>query len=239
LIEGDKPGRSSLPLRGRQFFIMPDQPLIKQVEIEGEINQPALLTSVIKIKGQRLQHSTIQIRIGNARVIPQQVTNDELTIDLSTQSPTVLETLRAGGQTLQVLHPTPTSASESTFVGSNILPFVLSPTVIDQQVMATVGEASPLYSGAITAELDVWVNPDQRVFILLNQRSSHQSSAYVFPCEPRTAETKLLTFPFREIHAGAYLLRVQVDGAESLLLIDTVKESPTFEQYINPMIEIA
>ncbi len=235
LIEGEKPGRSSLPLRSRQFFIMPNQPLIKLIEIEGEPNQPAVLTSVIKIKGQQLQRSVVQIRIGNARATPQRVSENELMLDLSAQTPIVLDSLRAGGQTLQILHPSGTA--ENSALGSNIVPFVLCPTVLSSQAISMTHEGDNLYSGAIAVELDLLVSPDQRVFVLLNQRSTHQ--AYVFSSERRSSETRSLTFPVREVQRGEYLVRVQVDGAESLLRIDIDPESQTFEQYILPMIEIA
>lgn len=233
LIEGEKPGRSSLPLRSRQFFVMPNQPLIKSIEIEGEPNQPAILSSVVKIKGQQLQRSTVQVRIGNAKAIPQRVVDTELTVDLSAQPPTVVELLRAGGQTLQVLQ----SSSTVENLGSNSVPFVLCPTILSIQAAPIADEGDELYSGTITVELDLLVNSEQRVFILLNQRSTHQ--AYVFNSEQRRSETRSLTFPIRDVQRGEYLVRVQIDGAESLLSVDTDPESPTAEQYIYPMIGIA
>jgi hypothetical protein len=43
----------------------------------------------------------------------------------------------------------------------------------------------------------------------------------------------------RQIKSDArYLVRVQIDGAESLLEVDTDSASPTFNHYIGPTVEI-
>jgi hypothetical protein len=40
------------------------------------------------------------------------------------------------------------------------------------------------------------------------------------------------------VRAGEYLVRVQVDGAESPLVVDGDPTSPTFNQFLGPLVTI-
>jgi hypothetical protein len=81
--------------------------------------------------------------------------------------------------------------------------------------------------------------PGQRVFLLLNGISADNSETYLFSAARRDAETNQLRFSIRDVRSGQYLVRIQVDGAESPLEVDTNSQSPTFEQYIAPIISIS
>jgi hypothetical protein len=50
--------------------------------------------------------------------------------------------------------------------------------------------------------------------------------------------TASITFAMSGVASDEYLLRVQVDGAESPLTVDTDPDSPTFNQYIEPRVTI-
>jgi hypothetical protein len=60
----------------------------------------------------------------------------------------------------------------------------------------------------------------------------------MFKASPREEEAVELTIPVEKLKAGEYLVRVQVDGAESLLNSDTNPDSPTFNWYVSPRITI-
>ena len=47
-----------------------------------------------------------------------------------------------------------------------------------------------------------------------------------------------ITFDISVVGSGTYLLRIQVDGAESVLEIDRDENSPTFKQIIGPKVTI-
>ena len=58
-----------------------------------------------------------------------------------------------------------------------------------------------------------------------------------FAClNPDTTGT--LSIPVKNVKKGHYLVRVQVDGAESELIVDIDDTSPTFHKYIRPEVEI-
>ncbi|NJO20286.1 MAG: hypothetical protein HC838_09910 [Spirulinaceae cyanobacterium RM2_2_10] len=47
-----------------------------------------------------------------------------------------------------------------------------------------------------------------------------------------------MVIAIRDVKPGQYLARLLVDGAESLLNQDRDPQSPTFEQYISPLLQI-
>ena len=54
----------------------------------------------------------------------------------------------------------------------------------------------------------------------------------------RDADADVLTIPISGVRAGDYLARVQVDGADSPLQVDSDPDSPTFNQFIGPLVTI-
>ena len=52
------------------------------------------------------------------------------------------------------------------------------------------------------------------------------------------ASSNSVTIRISEVKAAVYLVRVQVDGAESILEVDENPDSPTFNQYIRPKVTI-
>ena len=92
------------------------------------------------------------------------------------------------------------------------------------------------------AELSILVNlqvgAGQRVRLLLNEWSVDNPKIYVFSVPPRQDDTDRLTIAVQDIHAGEYLVRLQIDGADSLLDVDSQPDSPTFNWYHSPKILI-
>jgi len=84
------------------------------------------------------------------------------------------------------------------------------------------------------------VSPRQRAVLLLNEFGavSDTPQAYSFDARPRSADRYTLRFRIRRVLPGDYLVRVQVDGAESPLVVDPDPNSPTFEQYFEPTVTI-
>jgi hypothetical protein len=94
-------------------------------------------------------------------------------------------------------------------------------------------------SGEVTVQLDPGVGRTQRVTLLLNERhppegSSPRSYSFEAPPRPPTGpETSAsIAIPVSGVVPGSYLVRVRVDGAESLL------EQDTSGQYDSPEVEI-
>ena len=106
-----------------------------------------------------------------------------------------------------------------------------------------------LYS--ISADIELTIAPRvgkaQRLSLLLNEfdaPASRAPRAYAFdapsrdlPAAPDSVAT--LEIPVSGVAAGDYLLRVVVDGAESVLERDDNQASPTFGKYVGPQENIS
>jgi hypothetical protein len=51
-------------------------------------------------------------------------------------------------------------------------------------------------------------------------------------------DTPTVIFRISQVNAGVYLAQIQVDGAESVLVVDKDPASPTFNHYISPQVAI-
>ena len=101
-------------------------------------------------------------------------------------------------------------------------------------------------SADVSVTLDPAVGRRQRVMLLLNEfnpPADRSAFAYSFaapsrdrPGEPERADT--IVIPVRGVAPGQYLVRVQVDGAQSPLEVDTTAGSPTFGQFVRPTLTI-
>jgi hypothetical protein len=254
LIEGDKSGRAALPVRSRQFYITPNQPVVERVMPEVGENHPILLNTSFSIDGRRLERQFVQVLIGQARVTPLAVNDSKIRVHLSALPPQEIRQLRAGVQSLQVLHfdqppaqivvdrsenETTNETTSASIIRSNIVAFVLCPSIVSITVDNITDDGDRIYAAEITVQVDVTVGVEQRVFLMLNERLSSPPAAYVFRGRSRSAETTSLTFSVKDVQAGDYLVRIQVDSAESLLNVDeTHRDSPTFGQYISPTVSI-
>lgn len=93
-----------------------------------------------------------------------------------------------------------------------------------------------------SAQVKIWVNlaieKNQRVLLILNEKTLSNPAGYLFNAALRRKDQTIITVPIHSIKPGEYLVRLQVDGAESLLNIDTNPDSRSFNQYNSPKIII-
>ncbi|GGP52361.1 DUF4255 domain-containing protein [Saccharothrix coeruleofusca] len=117
--------------------------------------------------------------------------------------------LPAGVHPVQLRYDVAIGDAARPWLESNAAPYVRRPRVL---------QAAPEGDGALRVELDIPVRPEQRVTLLLDERApqgkarGHQFTA-PFPLPPGATQV----VPIRDVGAGTYLVRVQVDGAESPL----------------------
>ncbi len=262
LVDSDVTGRSALPIRDRIFSstVFPKQPVISRVVPVSGKNQPIFSNSILSIRGQYLSGVLTQVRIGKVEVTPQVVNSRELHLPLSLIPPAEL---RAGVQSLQVIHlqvpPTPSrprsrrsrkTTPTATLrrnapprppqVESNVAPFVLRPTIESLSVENLEGFDDEPRSGMLTISTNLAIAPVQRIVLMMNEYNldSENPVGYLFTAPVRRETTTVVTIPIREVKPGEYLVRIQIDGAESMLEIDNDPQSPTFDQYIQPRVEI-
>ena len=242
LIEGEKSGKRGLPLLSRQIYVTPTQPIIEQVVSEAGANQPIVANSTLIIRGKQLRGNTPQVRLSDAKVTPQKVSDTEIRLELSSLPPEESRWLRAGVQGLQVLHRIQTQSQTryepERAVGSNVVPLTLCPTIIEIAVSDSLDNGYDLYLAEVTVQVDLIVGKEQRVVLVLNELlpegsadnsvnrpSNGNPAAYIFAAKPREADTNSVVFPIRDVKEGEYLVRVQVDSAESLLSVESDRYS--------------
>jgi hypothetical protein len=234
LIEGRKLGKAPLPVRVRQFYFVPNQPMIEQVEPSAGINQPIIASSTLNIRGKQLLGNQTQIQIGEARVIPQDISESQITLNFSALSSEDFNNLRAGVQGLQVIHAStdPIFAHSNRMIESNVIPLILRPTITIHPHRRNLEEVEVgLYSGDIEIQVDLRIGFKQRVFLLLNGITGENSESYIFAAKRRTRQTHTLIFSLENVKIGDYLARVQIDGAESPLNVDN-------DRYSGPILQI-
>lgn len=267
LIEGMKPAGRALPVRDISFYTTPSQPVISQVQPETGANQLILANSSLLIRGNQLQGESarqgtgrtaktkesalvaadqrasvagdrVQVRIGDAKLTPHKITDKEIRVCLSSLSVEEAGCLRSGVQSLQVLHPVSKRMryEPDRVIGSNVVPLVLCPRIKNIELLELKDNLDGGYSTEVRIEVDFTVGVKQRALFFLNKQAA--SAAYIFNSKSRNEDTNVVVFPVHEVEGGEYLVRVQIDGAESPLEVDTNPESDTFENYINPIIII-
>ncbi|HLP88505.1 MAG TPA: DUF4255 domain-containing protein [Nostocaceae cyanobacterium] len=241
LIDGGEIPAKPLPIRRPQPHVTPNQPAITQVrslEPLSAIWQPSvtanipliLATSTIVIKGNRLNADVTEIRLGNAVLTPQKVTDSQITVDLSLVE---IESLRAGVQSLQVIHPQRKSSS-------NVVPISIRPTIQEITVTNVKGRSGNPRSADLNVVTNLTIEAKQEVALVLTEISLEQGISYTFDySKHQRSDSNSITFAIKDCLPGTYLARLVIDGAESLLTVDRDPSSPTFEQYISPIVVIS
>ncbi len=240
LIEGNKPSARALPVRRIATYSTPNQLIISQVISADGANQPIVSNSMLIIRGQHLNSEALQIKIGETKLRPQKVESDEIKLDLSILSNEQRHWLRAGVQSLQALRPIPEKIKQEPeqMIGSNVVPFVLCPKVMGTKVTEIEENIDELYRAKVQVEVDLIVGIGQKVFLFLNERSASKEAAYIFTANSQSVDSNVVMFTVNDVKKGEYLVRVQIDGAESPLEVDTQVVSETFEQYVRPVVGI-
>ncbi|NET60156.1 MAG: DUF4255 domain-containing protein, partial [Symploca sp. SIO2E6] len=240
MLEGEEAAKRALPVRDRDLGKMvpfPNQPIISEVVAAGGKLKPILADSTLIIQGKNLHSEITKVRIGQVEVTPESVENNQITLPLAS-IPT--NSLKAGVQSLQVIHHISPGTEPVTHnqVESNVAPFVLCPTV----TRVSPGNVEDIDQESCAAEITVQVNlllgKEQRVVLALNQWSTDNPTSYLFDAPKRRKDTHAVTVSVNKVLPGEYLVRLMVDGAESQLSIDENPNSPTFNWYVAPKVEL-
>ncbi len=263
LIESDEVPSKALPARTRNFYVMPfRQPIIEQVIAREGANLPITLDSTLAIIGQRLRSKSTLVRIGGSDVPPiaKDITDTQISLPLSAAAISLQSagaSLQAGVQGLQIVQQSSMGTPPAPHKGveSDVAAFVLHPVITktngsyDISTANMQGTGDTLRSGQVVVkDIKPAIGKSQRVTLMLNEFNPNPGQplqppgrllrAYNFEAAPPNQVNApdtfdSITFPIKNVVPGPYLVRLQVDGAESLL------EANSDGRYNAPQVTIA
>ena len=227
LIESDDAPRSALPVQSRNLYVVPFRhPTIERVVAQAGENAPILSASTLVIEGKQLRGEVTTIVIGGAEFAPAPANVAPERITLA-----VPAGLRPGVQALQVTQPIlmglPPPGTPHRGFESNVATFVLRPQINAPVVLTMVPDpqgGAPL--PALQVGTDLIIGRNQRLVLLLNSTTAVNGAAFGFLAPPRSSDSSSLAIAIANVPAGQYFVRLQVDGAESVIDLDTT--SPSF-----------
>jgi hypothetical protein len=218
LIEGRQPTRPTLPVRARNVYAVPlSQPRVNSVEAAAGSADPILPGGTLAIRGERLRGEVTRVLIDGIAFAPAPEDVDPRQITLP-----VPASLRAGIRALQVAHELSlgTPPLPHRGVESNVAAFLLQPQIVapaSAQAQAAVSFTPP-------------VGRSQRARLVLGEHPApddRPARGYALDAPAHNGvpanetETATISFPLAGVAAGDYLVRAQIDGAESELDTDS------------------
>lgn len=235
VVEGRENFQRALPIRETSpagITPFPATPYIEKVLAQGNRFEPIVMGSVVVIRGRNLQSQIVQIQVGELLFSPLSVQDREITFSLEADN-----AIRAGAQSIQVLHRlSSTSPLMTNTVTSNVMAFVLCPTVTGVSVSQMEEMEDNLRSAILIVQLDMTVQENQKVSIALNEWTIESPAIYMFDRPPLPQSSDRIEIPISNVKSGEYLLRINIDGAESKLGVDDNPDSPTFNWYNSPKV---
>lgn len=257
LIESKQSTRSVLPVRARKIYAIPFiHPVIQEIKSQAKpgdpilSNQPILAGQNLVLTGTELKSDFLRVNIGGIETAPKRadVSGEQIIIAIP-------PTLEAGVQGVQVLHLRSLGSPPALHRGveSNLAAFVLRPDIQAINVNNVQGAGNDPRSADITVTVNPAIGDRQRVALLLNEFVPITSPPLTSPPAPARAEaysfiapsrvtlsppsgppgsSNSITIPVKGVKAGDYLVRIQIDGAESPL------ESDASGGYADPQVTI-
>lgn len=224
LIESKRPARSAPPVRSFNLYALPfKQPRILDAIPEAGAGQPILSGSRVSLRGRALRSDDARVRVGGIELSGTllRIRDDEISFPLPIDLP-------AGIVGAWVVHPlnigTPPSPHEG--FSSNVVAFVLQPRITGSAPEYDIVQL-PAGGTEESRRLQITVEPRvgarQRAIVLLNEiapPATRIPNAYTFEAVPRDSNSlpvSTLIFAIPGVAEGRYLVRVQIDGAESPL----------------------
>lgn len=235
IIESRRSTKPALPVRDRNIYVIPFQEArIEKIKSQSAPGAPIvenhkiLMGYKLVIEGNQLKSDVVKVNISGVEITPaaEDISSTRIILPLPSD-------LSAGIQSVQVIHQTLMGSPPEPHRGieSNVAAFVLSPDIQSFNVTNVQGTGTALRSADIRLTVTPEVGESQRVILLLNEFITGATTAlphsYSFHAPPMTllsppAPTGDITIPISGVKAGRYLLRIQVDGAESPLETDAV-----------------
>jgi len=226
LIEPDDKPEPALPVT--QAIVAVEAlalPVLTTAQSANGPQAPLLPGGDLILTGRNLRGAVTTVHLGDAVGEPEEadVTDSRIRIPIAVPPFEPGTPLRAGVLPVRVSHQRllGPEGEQTPHAGnsSNVLPLILRPE-IRPNASDTGPEVVQGVDGDGLATLTVTADPeigeDQKVALLLNS----PTGSYTLPARPRTADGNSAVFEITGVDPGSYLLRLRVDGADSLLTQD-------------------
>lgn len=237
LIEADEVPRRPLPVRERVIGVVPFQRArIESVTSTLGASEAVRMGDTIAIRGSQLGGPIERVRVGVAGALAPVtggVSPTEVRVALTDPA------IRAGVVGVQVVYE-----GGST---SNVSPLVLRPRIAQDagdayeiSVLDLETDPDGTHSATIEVVLEPEIDPQQRVELYLNELRPVPGPGAAFRVDAveRTATTGTVAFPITGVQSGTYLVRVQVNGAETTLDLEEEEADPDFGFYVEPAVTL-
>jgi hypothetical protein len=232
LIESKKSFKASLPVKSRNIYVLPfkhatiDKLLSQKTDADIAVDGQKILSDFnLVLSGSSLYVENVVVKVDEFNITPESdnITDSLITVKLPHE-------LKAGIHGVQLVSTISMGSPEAPHKGfiSNSLAFILSPQITNTVINNVTGIGKAPRSADVVLNIEPALGENQKVILLLNEipaSLSEDANSYSFldpilnissPVMP----VKTITFKVKGIKAGTYLLRIQVDGAESPLTIN-------------------
>lgn len=257
LIESSRSTNSPLPVQKRKFYpILLRQPTIEKILSQTVEDGPMLsdkriiVGTRLVIQGHQLKRDSIAVLINGEVIIEVMNTNEpfptgSLMLEISDTQfiMEIPDNLKAGVLGVQIAHLIEMENEPVSRRGteSNLLSFVLSPSISNINVNIITATGEDVLEAELTLNVTPGVHRGQRIILLLNKVNlstgeKSKSYSFILPTDVLVDEDNAvptITFPVSNIEEGDYLVRIQVDGAESPL------DTNTQGEYDEPQVNIS
>jgi hypothetical protein len=254
LIESKQSIKTALPVAERQVYVYPfNQIVIDEIRSQAkagdpiEINKPILPGQNLVLMGHGFSADNVVVDIGGIEVTPAagDVSSEQIIVAIP-------DGLKPGVHGVRVIHSKDMGKPSlpHRLFESNVAPFVLRPVIDAASIAFTAGPGDDPIDGTVEFIVDPPVGDSQSVVLILNElapaasppvASSGASYSFIAPSRLNVSpppdppdSTQIFASPIRGVNAGTYLVRVQIDGAESPLTANV-----NTGQYVEPQVEIA
>jgi hypothetical protein len=229
LIESGRSSKSALPVLTRNIQTLP----FAQMELDDVVNAaddsaPIFPGTSVSLRGRGLNSAKI-VLLGGLDLTSSVTHTSDTAILLTVPNP-LPAGMETGLVTAQVVKPIPGFSNPQSGFVSNVVAFALRPAVTAAAlnlVNSTLNGVA-VRSGDVQLSFASPVGVAQSVTLLLNEQSppaTRAAYAYRFDAPPGNGvvspatSTSTVLVSFLNVVPGAYLVRAQVDGAESVLAL--------------------
>jgi hypothetical protein len=240
LIESTATIQAALPVLSRNLSVLPLlEPSISAVT---PLYLPWASTLSLTLTGANLTGQGVAVVFDNNATAPQ---NPQPLGPGGNKVTAVVPELPAGLNTLRVVQQVVVGALPAkNVVESNVSLFYLQPVIRQGPTppnddLITVGSVDTTQTPPVTpvtVQLDPALESTQQVQLLLNELAPPAGAvplSFTFDADASQISANSVTFSTFGTRAGAYLVRVRVDGAESLLRTD-----PVTKLYAQPVVTL-